>query len=253
LPWGFRVAELFQVLAADSLDAFGRVIYAEFIKSVVRGMPDVAPGKTAFDLVQDIERKGPDALPAGYGRPFASRLFKVLLSKLGDPEVAQEAMSKVMLQVVRGKVHIHNGADLHSAEAYVVTACLNAGRDVLRAVGKRREQALVRDRDDEQSAIDVEDPEAFARLDKLLPASELRAVLRDLGEVHPRAPEWLRARLQGDSGQEIAQEWQTTPSYVSKWQRIYLPEIRRVVEHHLRQARAPYSYDRRSFAPSSLS
>jgi DNA-directed RNA polymerase specialized sigma24 family protein len=249
LPWGYRVAGLLLVLAAASLDTFGRVMYAEFIKSVVRGMPDVAPGKTAFDLVQDVERKGADVLPAGYGRPFASRLYKVLLSKLGDPEVAQEAMSKVMLQVVRGKVHIHNGADLHSAEAYVVTACLNAGRDVLRAQGRRREQSLVRERDDEERAVEVEDPEAFAKLDKLMPASELRDILRELADVHPRAPEWLRARLDGDSGQEIANEWQTTPSYVSKWQRQYLPEIKRVVEHHLRLARVEYSYDRRFAKP----
>ena len=245
LPWGFRVAQLVTILAADSLDVFGRVIYAEFIKSVVRGMPDVAPGKTALDLVQDVERKGADALPAGYGRPFASRLFKVLLSKLGDPEVAQDAMSKVMLQVVRGKVHVHNGADLHSAEAYVVTACLNAGRDILRGQGRRREQSLVRERDDEQATVDVEDPEAFSKLDKLMPASELQDILRELAGVHPRAPEWFKARLDGDSGQEIADSWGTTPSYISKWQRTYLPEVRRVVEHHLRQARRGYSYDRR--------
>ncbi len=245
LPWGYRIAELITVLAGDSLDAFGRVIYAEMIKSVVRGMPDVAPGKTAFDLVQDVEREGADALPPGYGRPFASRLHKVLLSKLGDPEVAQDAMSKVLLQVVRGKVHIHSGADLHSAEAYIVTACLNAGRDILRAEGRRRERPLVRDRDDEQTTVDVEDPNAFQQLDTLLPASELKAVLRELGEVHPRAPEWLKARLQGDSGQEIASEWGVTPSYVSKFQRIYLPEIKRVVEHHLRQARMQNSYGRR--------
>lgn len=248
LPWGYRVAGLLLVLAADSLDSFGRVIYAEVIKSVVRGMPDVAPGKTAFDLVQDVERKGADALPAGYGRPFASRLFKVLLSKLGDHEVAEDAMSKVMLQVVRGKIHVHNGADLHAAEAYIVTSCLNAGRDLLRAQSRRREQSLVHERDDEQKPIDVEDPEAFARLDKLMPASELADVLREISQIHPRAPEWLKARLQGDSGQEIAHEWQTTPSYVSKWQRQYVPEIKRIVEHHLRQARTPYSYDRRGIA-----
>jgi DNA-directed RNA polymerase specialized sigma24 family protein len=242
LPWGFRIAELFSVLAADALDAFGRVVYAEFIKAVVMGMPDLAPGKTAFDAIQDVERKGADALPAGYGRPFASRLFKILLSRFGDPEIAQEAMSKVLLQVVRGKIHVHNGADLTSAEAYVVTASLNAGRDALRAQGRRREQSLLHSENEE---IDVEDPEAFAQLDQLLPASELREVLRELGRVHPRAPEWLQARLQGDSGQEIAKSWGVTPSYLSKFQRQYLPRIRAVVEHRLRQAGSTYSYDRR--------
>lgn len=83
----------------------------------------------------------------------------MLLSKLGEPEVAQDAMSKVLLQVVRGKVYIHNAADLHSAESYVVTACFNAGRDILRSQGRRREQPLVRERDDEQATVDVADPE----------------------------------------------------------------------------------------------
>lgn len=69
-------------------------------------------------------------------------------------------------------------------------------------------------------------------------------MLRELDDVRPRAPEWLRARLDGDSGQEIATDWGVTPSYVSKFQRMYLPEIKRVVEHHLRQAGTQYSYDR---------
>lgn len=246
LPWGYRIAGLFVVLAGDALDAFGRVAYAEMIRSVVRGMPDTPSGKPAFDLVQDVERRGADALPPDYGKPFATRVYKILLSKFSDPEVAEDAMSQVLLQVARRKLHIQNGSSLHEAESYIITVALNAARDILRARGRRREESLVRERDDEQATIDVEDPEAFAQLDKLLPASELRVVLRDLGEVHPRAPEWLQARLQGDSGQEIATDWGTTPSYVSKWQRQYVPAIRRVVEHHLRQARARYSYDRRA-------
>lgn len=245
LPWGYRVAELLLVLAGDALDAFGRATYAEMIKSVVRGMPDAPNGKPAYDLIGDVTRKGADALPPGYGRPFASRVYKILLSKFSDPEVVEDAMSHVLLQVARGKVHVHNGADLADVEALMITIAMNAARDILRARARRREDSLVRDRDDEPTPVDVEDPEAFTRLDKLMPASELREVLRELRQVHPRAPEWLQARLQGDSGQEIAQDWQTTPSYVSKWQRIYLPEIKRVVEHHLRQARWAYSYDRR--------
>jgi DNA-directed RNA polymerase specialized sigma24 family protein len=245
LPWGYRVARFFEVLAADSLDAFGRVVTAQMILAVVRGIPDIG-SRPASDWIQDVNRRGPDVLPAGTGRAFASRVYKILLSKFTDPEVAEEAMSKVMLQAARGKLHLHNGSEVHDAESYIITIALNAARDLLRAQGRRREDSLVRERDDQQTTIDVEDPEAFARLDKLLPASELRVVLRDLGEVHPRAPEWLQARLQGDSGQEIATDWGTTPSYVSKWQRQYVPAIRRVVEHHLRQARTRYSYDRRA-------
>lgn len=244
LPWGYRVGELLLVLAGDSLDAFGRATYAELIKSVVRGMPDAPGGKPAYDLIGDVTRKGADALPPGYGRPFASRVFKILLSKFSDPEVVEEAMSHVLLQIARGKIHVRNGADLADAEALLITIAMNAARDLLRARGRRREDSLVREREDDDVSVDVEDPGAFTRLDKLMPASELRSVLRALGQVHPRAPDWLKARLDGDSGQEIATNWGVTPSYVSKWQRTYIPEIRRVVEHHLRQARR-YSYDRR--------
>ena len=253
LPWGYRIAEMFTVLAGDGLDAFSRTVYAEFIKSVVRGMPDVSSGKAALDLVQDVARRGAEALPVGYGRPFASRVFKTLVSKFSDLSLVEDAMSQVLLQVARGKLHIHNGSSLHEAESYIITVAMNAARDILRARGRRREHSLVHERD-EQAAVDVEDPEAFRQLDTLMPASELRAVLRELGELHPRAPEWLKARLDGQSGQEISELWQTTPSYVSKWQRTYLPAIKKVVEHHLREARSAggSSYDYRAVADFRL-
>lgn len=252
LPWGYRVAQLFAVLAGDNLDSFGRVATGAMVLAVVRGLADIG-GKPASDWIQEVHRKGPNALPPGTGRHFAGRVYKILMTKLGDPEVAEEAMSQVMLQIARGRVHITNGSDVQTAESLLITIGLNAGRDLLRARGRRREDSLVRDRDEEQTTVDVEDPNAFAQLDKLMPASELRDILRELGEVHPRAPEWLRAKLDGDSGQEIAVDWGVTPSYVSKFQRTYLEAIKRVVERQLRQARTPYSYDRRGFARFSLS
>ena len=243
-PWGHRLASLLTVLAADSLDTFGRVIYGQMILSGVTGMPDTPQGKPAHDLIQAVELRGPGALPGGYGKPFASRVFKILLSRFSDPEIAEEAMSGVLLQAARHKLQIHNGSDLRGAEAYVITIALNQARDIVRARARRREDSLVRERDDQQT-VDLEDPAAFHDLDTLLPPSELRSILQQLGRVHPRAPEWLRARLDGDSGIEIAQEWGTTPSYISKWQRTYVPEIKRLVEHHLRQGRirVRYSYD----------
>jgi len=212
-------------------------------------MPDLPSGKQALDLVQEVERRGADALPAGYGRPFAARVFKILISKFGDHEVAEEAMSHVLLQIARGKIHIRSGSSLQEAESLLLVVALNGARDGLRSRNRRREQPLVRDNDEAQNSVDVEDPQAFERLDKLLPASELEAVLRELAEVHPRAPAWLQARLQGDSGQEIAIDWGTTPSYISRWQKMYLPAIKKRIELRLRQARSRYSYDRRLPTP----
>ena len=186
LPWGYRVAGLLLVLAGDALDAFGRASYAEFIRAVVRGMPDLPNGKKAFDLVQDVERRGADALPAGYGRAFAVRVFKILISKFGDHEIAEEAMSHVLLQIARGKIHIRNGSSLQEAESLLLVVALNGARDGLRQRSRRREQPLLREDDNAQTTVDVEDPQAFERLDKLLPASELEAVLREVAEVHAR-------------------------------------------------------------------
>lgn len=252
LPWGYRVATLFTVLAADALDTFGRAMSAEMVLAAVRGMPDIG-GVLATDWIQRVHQKGPDVLPPGTGREFAARVYKILLTRSGgDPEVAAEAMSAVLLASARRKIHIANGSSLHDAESYIITASMNAARDLLRARSRRREDSLARDRHDDDVEVDVEDPSAFERLDDVLPASELRKILNELGNVHPRAAEWLRARLEGQSGQEISEAWHTTPSYVSKWQRTYLPEIKKVVEQHLREARtvSRSAYDYRFIATS---
>ena len=249
MPWGYRVANLLGHLASDTLEAFGRTMYAEFIRSVVRGMPDTSDGRPALDLGQDVHRKGADALPPGYGRLFAARAFKVLLSKFGDPSLVTEAMGHLMEKALRGKLHIANGSSLHAAETYIVVALGNAVRDELRARKRRGEVPLVRERDDD-AEIDVEDPHAFGELEQLVTRAGMERLLAELSDVHPRAPDWLRARLEGESGREIAEEWGTTPSWVSKWQRLYLRKVKEVVEHHFRRARsrsgrAGYSYDYR--------
>lgn len=241
LPWGYRIAGLLVVLSGDSLDAFGKVIAGEMVLAAVRGMPDIG-GKPAFDWIQEVQTKGADVLPFGTGRQFAAKAFKILLTRFGSPDVAQEAMSNVLLQVARRKLHVKNGASIHDAESYVITIALNAARDILRAQGRRRENPLVRDREDEEVTIDVEDPESFRNLDKAITPDQMRKMLRDLEGVHPRAADYVRALLDGDSATEIAEDWQVTPSYVSKFKRLIGPEIRRFVENRLRAASTPSYY-----------
>lgn len=241
LPWGYRLAGLLLVLSGDSLEAFGRVIAGEMILAAVRGIADIG-GKPAFDWIQEVQKKSADVLPPGTGRQFAAKVYKILLTRFGSPDVAQEAMSNVLLQVARHNLHIKNGASIHDAESYVITIALNAARDILRSQGRRRENALTRDRDDEQVAIDLEDPESFRNLDKAITSEQMRKMLRDLEAVHPRAPEYVRALLDGDSATEIAADWQVTPSYVSKFKRLVGPEILRFVENRMRSASATSYY-----------
>ncbi len=235
LPWGYRLAGLLLVLSGDSLDAFGRVIAGEMVLAAVRGMADIG-GKPAFDWIQEVQTTGADVLPLGTGRQFAAKVYKILLTRFGSSEIAQEAMSNVLLQVARHKLHIKNGASVHEAESYVITIALNAARDILRAQGRRREDALTRDRDDDGLIVDLEDPESFRNLDKAITPEQMRKMLRDLQKVHPRAPDYVRALLDGDSATEIAEDWQVTPSYVSKFKRLVSPEIMRFVEDRMRSA-----------------
>jgi len=244
-PWGYRVARLLLHLAGDALDTFGRVITGEMVLAVVGGLPEIG-GKPASDWIQDVHLKGAEVLPLATGRPFAQKVYNILLTRFGSPEVAQEAMANVLLQVARKKLHIKNGASLHDAESYVITVALNAARDILRAQGRRRERPLVRERDDESMTLDVEDPSSFQALDTAITPAQMQRLLRDLAAVHPRAPDYVRALLDGDSASEIAGEWHVTPSYVSKFKRLVGPEIRRFVEDRFRSAaRGQYSYDRR--------
>jgi len=244
LPWGFRIARLFEVLAADSLDAFGRVITAQMILAVVRGIPDIG-GKPASDWIQEVYRRGADAIPSGTGRHFAGRVYKILLSKFNDPEVAEEAMSKVMLQAARGKINLHNGSDIHDAESFIITIALNGARDLLRAKGRRREDPLVRDRDDEPREIDITDPEAFRDLDKSIAPTDMNRILQDAARVSPRAREYLESVLRGESQTEWARELGVTDAAVSKFIRKVRPKLQEVLRDHFRAASRtpPFNYD----------
>ena len=234
MPFGLRVANLLVVLAADSLDAFGRVLTAQCILAVVRGLPDVG-GKPASDWIQEVHKKGPNVLPPGTGREFASRVFKILLVKFSDPEIVQEAMSAVMLQIARGKFHVANGSSMHEAQSYTITAALNAARDILRARGRRRETPMTTDHGQE---IDIADPEEFRDLENSISEKDMASILSEAERISPRAREYLEAVLRGDSQSDWARDLGVTDAAVSKFVRKIRPTLKKVLEDHLRSASA---------------
>lgn len=237
LPWGFRLAHLFSFLSADAASTLGRSAYALFVASAVRNMPPVE-GREALDLVRDI--RGPEdaaKLPPDYGRVFGSRLFRSLLAKFG-PEIAEEAVAETLLKIVRGKVQVRNGAALSEAEALVSTVAINSARDLARGEQRRR-----RNVQDDDGSLDLEDPQAYAEVERALSPTEMERVLRDLERVHPRARSFAEALLDGDTKSEIAQEWRVTPSYISKWLRENRDDLAAVLRRHLREARTRDAYD----------
>jgi DNA-directed RNA polymerase specialized sigma24 family protein len=243
MPWGYRVATLLTVLAADALDTFGRAMSAEMILAAVRGMPDIG-GKSSTDWIQDVHRKGADTLPSGTGREFAARTYKILLTRF-DAEIAEEAMSAVLLASARKKIHITNGSSARDAESYIITACLNAARDLLRARGRRREDSLVRDRDDDGvETTDVTDPEAFRDLEESISRKDMAQILHDAERISPRAREYLEVVLRGDSQSDWARELGVTDAAVSKFVRKIRAPLQKMLIEHLRSAATFRSYDR---------
>jgi DNA-directed RNA polymerase specialized sigma24 family protein len=167
-----------------------------------------------------------------------------LLVRFSDPEVVQEAMSAVMLQIARGKFHIANGSSMHEAQSYTITAALNAARDILRARGRRRETPMTTDNDGQE--IDIANPEAFRDLEKSISQKDMAQILGDAERISPRAREYLEAILRGDTQSDWARDLGVTDAAVSKFVRKIRPTLKKVLEDHLRSASArqrPVDYD----------
>lgn len=235
LPWGFRLAHLFSKFAIDTQEAFGRFAYAEFLKAGVEGLPDIN-GQPALSLRDKIQGpRAADKLPRGYGKAFGTRVWKIALAKFHNPEVVEEAVSRVMVRLVAGEMRIRENSDLRSAEGFLVTSVLNAATDVLRSQLRKRETPSHMENDDgEQTEIDIADPHAFKELERSVPPSEMAKILRELKQVNERAPAWVEAQLDGLSNVEIADEWGVSPAYVTKWTRTYLDRIQAVFTKYLR-------------------
>lgn len=233
LPWGFRLAHLFEKLAVDTQEAFGRFAYAEFLKAGVVGLPDIG-GQPALSLRDKIQGpRAADKLPRGYGKAFGTKVWKVTLAKFRNPELVEEAISRVMLKMHSGDMKLREGSDLKTAENFVVTSVINATTDVIRRQ-KRETPSLVKDEDGEAAEVDISDPHAFQSLENMISPSEMSKIMQDLGKINVRAPAWVEAQLEGLTDRELAAEWGVTPSAIINFKNRYLDKIQAVFNKYLR-------------------
>lgn len=233
LPWGYRVAHLFEKLAIDTQEAFGRFAYAEFLKAGVEGLPEIN-GKPALDFRSKVQGpRGADKLPRGYGKKFGSKVWRIALSKLRSPEVVEDAIAKVMMKLVQNKMKVQEGAPLATAESFIITSVINAGKDIIKR--KRFEKpTLTQQEDGEYKQLDITDPSAFQKLNDLIPRTEMRRIMQELKRVHDKAPEWVEAQLEGLTNTELAAQWGTSIPYITKWTQRYVPDIKKVFYKHLK-------------------
>ncbi len=202
LPWGYRLANLFTRLAVDTTDAFGRAIMAEFLLRGVTDMPDPGPRWNAKSP------KPADTLPRGYGRDFADRIYRTLLSKFRDPDLAENAMMDFLIRFTLqgGAANMQPGTSFNDAKGYVMTGVVRQGINIVHVKNKQRrnEQSLTQFDDDEGGgSIDINDPRAFEKLEELIPSWESAKVKSDLLGVISWAPQYVALAMEGYDDGEI--------------------------------------------------
>lgn len=202
LPFGVRFAEFLGRLASSSTDAFGKVMYGEFLQRGVVGMPDVN-GKPAADL--QITHNTTNRLPHGYGREFGSKAFKILMGKYHNPQMVEDLMGDFLLRFLeKGSKHLKPGTPLKEAENYVLRGLQN---DALNWLRKKRETSDMLNRpgdDEEHSIYDVTPAFDEDSAEKLFDERMLPIVRGKLRKIHPDAEQYIKLSiLDGYTDREI--------------------------------------------------
>jgi RNA polymerase sigma factor (sigma-70 family) len=236
-PWGFRVANLLLKVASSYIETVGRVVLAEFIKAGVTGLPEIA-GSPAAAFVEKVQGpRGPDRLPKGVGLEFGKKIYATLMAKSRSVDVTEEALSRLMLNIARGKVTVRPGVPVHEAEAFMMHAAKNLLIDIYREKASRpRGDSMTMDDEDEGAMIDLADPNSFRHLDEMIPRSEMANLMRDLEKIHPKAPSWFEAQLEGLTGRELAEEWGVSPPRVHQLEQTFLPKVKQVLREYIQAA-----------------
>jgi DNA-directed RNA polymerase specialized sigma24 family protein len=228
LPWGFRVAHLLLKLSFSLTDTLGKVIYAHFLQAGVTGLPPIN-GQDALAAPETLY-KHPERLPTGYGKNFANKIYAHLIRKTRSPDLAEEVVSDIMVLLTKG-IGLKQGIPLGQAEAYIFRLVNFTLVDIMRKA--KNDVSLDSPTDDEDFSIDLADPKTFQDLDELIPRSELEAVLREIGKVHPKAVDWFKAQLEGVSDRELAEAWGVSAPRVNQLVGKFAPEVKRIIQEHL--------------------
>lgn len=241
LPWGYRLANLFTVLASSDTAGFGRVTYGLFLMYDVTGMPPIKGQDPALfkpETPREIERK----IPPGYGAEFGKRAFNILLrrfSKYG-PDFVVDVLSEGMIKILQGDKTLANsikGKSLKDAENIFFTSLVHLGTDIERKRGKEKSTV-----DDEGAEVAIEDPRAWGELENHLPEKEIEEIRRELAQVSPRLapdlPLYFDLLLDGYKDSEIIRDQmlpflKDKPMSQQAWSKGYKEKIKQILRRHL--------------------
>jgi DNA-directed RNA polymerase specialized sigma24 family protein len=252
LPWGFRIADFFLKLASGIVDAFGRVVYAEFIKRGVTGMPDIGAESAAEwqGKLKALGTRAGDKLPRGYGREFGKKAWRIMLSKTRKPEMVEELMTWVIEKLLSQSETIRERVNLAEAEGFILTILKNKAKDEWRSQGRLKEEGLGEENEEGDFSGDFLDPHALHRLEQAYSKNWLEKILQearsDLEKIHPDAPLYIDLSLQGYTLKEIVGDYriglpsmlphvQKKPVTPQAWEHRTKVNILRVLQQHMGQ------------------
>lgn len=242
LPFGQRVSHLFLKLAGDILDAFARVVSAEFIKRGVVGMEEIRgePVEVWADRLRRLGPRAGDALPRGYGRSFAQLVWRIGLRRSGRPDLIEEVMTSVIEKLIARPTYVREGVSLPEAQGLVIKMVKNEIIDAQRMGNRWRMDPLGDETDEGDFTGDMLDPRTLRKLEDQLTPSKMNRIVEDLARVHPSASEYVRLMLEGYTKREIAQgallphmRGPTSPQALTNWEIDWLPKIRKVFQRHM--------------------
>jgi DNA-directed RNA polymerase specialized sigma24 family protein len=195
MPILARLDDFFVRLATPTSDAFGRTVYEEFLKRGVQSMPEFTGARP----------------PTHYGKDFGSKCFKILMTKLHNPDTVEDVMSEWLVRFLdRGSKLLKPDSDLRSAEQYVLRALQN---DSINWLKKKREILDKQNQDedpthsgDEGTSLYDRTPSFSGAVDNSLVEEMLSkpAAKSALKRVHPDAELYVRLSvLDGYTDREI--------------------------------------------------
>jgi hypothetical protein len=202
LPFGYRLARLFESLSEAFIVDWGRQLGALLLQQGIEGMPDPGPN-------WDPNRPDPRRLPRGYLKAEALVAYRIALQKLKNPDDAVDALQDVLLKLTTGGSKIQPGVPLSMAMSYIRQGvnftCLNIIR--ARKTSPHLVPTLVDEegkpvvQDESTSFMDnpywLENPDSYRDLMGVFDERVWRhRVLPELAKIHPSVPKFLDIKLE---------------------------------------------------------
>ena len=240
MPFSARYAQFFTRLAASSIDAFGLVIYEEFLRKGVEGMPDVGSKDPS-----EFQGKKNIRLPSGYGRDFGKKAYLMLMAKYKSPSLVEDILSEFTVEFLSGwsSKYLKGDVSLKEAQNYVLKSLNSRALNALRKHHREIADSYFsggEEKSHHDTAISVDEDTMERQILRQLPKMKSK-----LKAIHPDAPKYVQLSLvegYGDreiignpaAGQESLLDHPVTnkgtPMTVQLWSTSYKPKIMDVLK-----------------------